>query len=166
MAASALEEFRRYLRIDADALDGCLTEQPDLYYHVAERYARVWAERDAAKLDVDELSAELDQEIRAEALEKDVKITEAQLQNKIRTTPSMKKVVRQLAELRTEADAWAAMKEAFQQRSFMLRELVSLQISQLRELSLERNVPADRARLGDVASARVQEARSGGEERR
>lgn len=145
-----VKDFRSYLRIDADGLDECLMEQPDLYYQVAENYARVVAERDAAKLNVDELSAQLDQKYRAEAVESDTKITEAQMQNKVRSAKPMMEAQRELATLKLDADSWAAMKEAFSQRSFMLRELVSLHIARLRELSMERSSGVDRNQLADT----------------
>ena len=50
---------------------------------------------------------------------------------------------------RTEAESWLVLKEAFQQRSFMLRELVALFIAQRRDLDMEAGTGQAKANLAE-----------------
>lgn len=119
------------LRIDRDDLDGSLTEQPDRYYRVALAYSDAVAVHDRAKLDFEHLQANLDVNIRADAAKAGEKITEAGIQQEMRLDERYQEAKGKLLELKAEMDKLAALKEAFQQRSFMLRELVSLTISEI-----------------------------------
>lgn len=121
------------LEIDRDGLDDCLVKQPELFYHVSEAYVIAVAERDEVKLKLDEAIAGLDQQIRRKAAEDDERITEATIQQRIKVAPLIQQLQREHLSVRQEADSWQALKEAFQQRSYMLRELVALHISRLRE---------------------------------
>lgn len=144
-----LEECRKQLAIDNGQLDVCLTRQPELYYAVGNGYAEAVAERDSVKLELEELQAKLDQDFRAEAARKDEKITEAGLQQKLRTMPKVQELQQKFLDARTEAESWLVLKEAFQQRSFMLRELVALFIAQRRDLDLESGVGQAKASLAE-----------------
>jgi hypothetical protein len=146
---STLEQYHKYLAIDKDDLDRCLMEQPETYYHVSSAFALANADRDACKLDLEELQAQLDQDIRAEALRKDEKLTETSLQNRLKTLPKMQDIQRVFLKKRQEAESWQVLKEAFQQRSFMLRELVALFIAQRHDLALEGGLGQARASLTD-----------------
>lgn len=160
--ALSLAQLREELTIDKTALDDCLMEQPDLYFYVAEGYALAVADRDAAKLDLEQTMALNAEELRARALRDDEKLTEAAISRQLVTNPTIAALEEKLLELRGKADRWQAMKEAFQQRSFMLRELVQMLVARLSSNSLERS--ADRAR-GDLGEARRQqlgELRRGG----
>jgi hypothetical protein len=144
---SDLERQRAYLAIDRDNLDDCLMQQPEVYYSVAQALALANADRDACKLDLEELQAQLDQDIRAEALRKDEKLTETSLQNRLKTLPKMQDIQRVLLKKRQEAESWQMLKEAFQQRSYMLKEIVALFIAQRHDLALEGGVGQARASL-------------------
>src|ERR1035437_9990232 len=137
---TSIEKYRHFLEIDQDALDECLMQQPTVYYNVAQAFALANAERDACKLDLEELQAQLDQDIRAEALRKDEKLTETSLQNRLKTLPKMQDIQRVLLKKRQEAESWQMLKEAFQQRSYMLKEIVALFIAQRHDLALEGGV--------------------------
>ena len=142
-------DLTQSLKIDPDDLDSCLVEQPGLFYHVAEAVSAANSQRDAVKLDLEEAQAELDQQFRKAAAARDEKITEAAIQNQIRTAPRIKALQRLYLEARAKAENRAALKEAYQQRSFMLRELVALQLSQLQNLQVERGVTYARHRVGE-----------------
>lgn len=157
--ALSLDTLRGQLAIDTDALDACLEEQPDLYWHVSEQYADAVARRDAAKLTLEQVMAELDEKFRSAAAAADQKITETALQRKLATSPRIQELERKLLELRADADKWQALKEAFQQRSFMLRELVAMLIARMGNLSLERGMRGVQGDLNDARVARVAEAR-------
>jgi hypothetical protein len=152
-------ELERFLRIDEDDLDSCLVSQPGYFYQVAEALAASNARRDTVKLRVEEVTAELDQSIRAEAANSDTKITEAGIQNQLRTLPRIKDLRQEYVEACAESERWAALKEAYHQRSYMLKELVALQLSQFYNLSVERGAVSARGQLGEVARARGEEQR-------
>ena len=148
-----LEHYRKYLVIDKDDLDKCLMEQPETYYHVSYAFAQAVAERDATKLDLEELQAKLGLDLRAQAIKDDEKLTEGSLQQKLTTMPKIQDLQRLRLEKTKNAESWQVLKEAFQQRSFMLRELVALYIAQRHDQSMEagagqaRNSLAERVRV-------------------
>lgn len=142
-----LETLREQLQIDRDDLDTCLVEQPDLYYHVAEAYVLAVAKRDEAKLDLEQATADLDKQFREAAAAAEEKVTEAALSRKLASAPRIQKLERELLGLRVEADKWQALKEAFQQRSFMMRELVAMFIRRMSDVSLEHGNQSSRQDL-------------------
>jgi hypothetical protein len=119
------------LRIDRDDLDSSLTEQPDQYYKVALAYTNAAALRDAAKLDLEQIEANLDVTLRAQAAQAQEKTTEASIKQEMRLDPRWQTAKKHHLDLSLDADRLGALKEAFQQRSFMLRELVALTISEI-----------------------------------
>lgn len=153
-------ELRKALEIDRDALDVCLEEQPSLYYHVAEGYTKAVAQRDSHKLALDELTAELDQQIRKKADDEARKITEASIQREMALFPKVKDATKRYYDAKALADEWLALKEAWQQRSFMLREIVALRLGELTNLSLERGAHGAQQRYAEVQSDRASLARS------
>lgn len=145
--SAKLQEYRQYLSIDRTDLDACLMEQPETYEHVAQEVVRANASRDQLKLELEELQAQLDQDLRAEAAKSDERITEAALQNKLRSLPKIQAAQRAYLAARETAEQWAALKEAFQQRSYMLKELVALFIAQRHDLYLEQGSDQSRQSL-------------------
>lgn len=121
---------RSGLAINRDDLQSCLIDQPGAFYRVAAAYTRAAAQRDAAKLDLEDGSAKLALDIRVAAVKAEEKMTEAQLQQKLQIAPKIQELNRGFLKAKTEADDWLALKEAFHQRSFMLRELVSLYVTE------------------------------------
>lgn len=128
--SKVMDRLRGSLAIDRDAIGECLIEQPQLYYDVASGHAESAARRDALKLETEEAQAGVDQRIRADAAGRGDKITEAAIQQQLRLDISVADLARRGLAAREETDRWAALKEAYQQRSFMLRELVALRVSE------------------------------------
>lgn len=168
-----LERYKNYLAIDKGDLDTCLMEQPESYYHVSEAYVNAVSQRDTTKLELEEVTAQQDQKIRADALASERKLTETAVQNELRTLPTIMDLHRKLLEQRAAADNWQALKESYQQRSFMLRELVALYIAQRHDHALEggagqarQNLSEDRAqeiRRGASKVRRERDARKAGD---
>lgn len=154
---SSLERHRRKLVIDKDRLDDCLIEQPEVYYHVAEAHSLAIAERDAVKLDIEVAEAEEGQKIRDEAAQREEKLTEGGLKEQLLLTPRIQKLRRERLDLETQISAWTALKEAFQQRSYMLRELVPMHLSRFNSGSMTGN---PRQQLADNVHDRTGEVRS------
>lgn len=134
-----LETLQQQLQIDPDDLESALIEQPDLYYHVSDSYVNAVARRDAVKFSIEQVTAELGEQMRKAAVAKDEKLTEAAITRKLADTPRLQEMEEQYLALRLEADRWQALKEAFQQRSFMLRELVAIFVRRMGDLSIERD---------------------------
>lgn len=124
-------EARRHLVIDKDDLSECLIRQPESYYHVADAHAMMVAERDSAKLDLEEAEAAEAKKIRALAAANDEKLTEAGLRQELTLSARLQGLNNKLLELSAEVNAWAAMRDAFQQRSYMLRELVGMYLTRI-----------------------------------
>ena len=130
-----LDKSKAKLAIDEDDLDSALIEQPEFFFHVCEHYARAVARRDETKLDLDEIRAMVDAEIREDATTEGRRITETQIDYQLRADERVRKVKRRYIADTAVSDAWGMLKESFQQRSFMLREMVSLAISQQRDIA-------------------------------
>lgn len=160
--ALTLEQLRGMLAIDEDRLDECLMEQSDLFYNVAEGFALATARRDAAKLDLEQLTASIDSSIRARYAQREERLTETAISRLVAADHNIQNLERELLGYRAECDKWQAMKDAFSQRSYMLREIVRLLIAKMGSLSLERGVSraesdmaeARRERLGDMRRGR------------
>jgi hypothetical protein len=153
------EELKNSLAIDPDNLDECLVAQPGLFYHVAEQVSIANSRRDAIKLDLEVATAECDKQVREAAAQAEEKVTEPGIQNRLRTMPRIKNLSREYLEARTKAETLLALKEAYLQRSFMLRELVALSLSQATNVGLERGATSARHNIGDRNRQRGEEER-------
>lgn len=150
-----LARFREGLVIDKDDLDECLIQQPELYYHVAEAHSLATAERDAIKLDLEIWEAEEGQKIRDRAAIDEEKLTEGGLKEQLLLIPRIQQLRRKKLEQEGEISNWLALKEAFQQRSFMLRELVPIVLQRY-----SGNMSGPRAAIADDIHLRLREDRA------
>lgn len=157
--ADPRRELEDGLEIDRDALDDCLVEQPGFFYHVAEQVAAANAKRDTLELELEETVASEDGTFRALCARSDEKVTESAIKNYVRTIDRVMALQRRCLDARAAADSWASLKEAYQQRSFMLRELVALHLAQIHNLGVERGAVAARHELGDANRARSEQVR-------
>jgi len=128
---SKLEQFRALLAIDRDALDSCLVEQAELFFHVADAHARAVAVRDGAKLDIEQAEAAADVRLRAQAAAREEKLTEPAIMHKLRLDPKLVEMRNKLLECQQAVGQWAALKEAYLQRNYMLKEIVAMHLSRL-----------------------------------
>lgn len=156
-------QYREMLLIDQEDLEGCLVSQVQTFWDIASKHVEAQAHRDGLKLKIEELHAALDQQFRAEAATKDGKTTEAGLAQRIKDDADMRGLRDDhLAASRT-SDEWSAMKEAFYQRGYMLRELVQLALKKMAIegdiQSTERSSNALREKQADKVVERVKAAR-------
>jgi hypothetical protein len=154
-----IEEARKYLAIDRDDLDSCLEQQPELYHSVALSYEQAVSARDLAKLELEEAQAEIGAEMRTRASDNKERLTEGALDQYVTTHPRVQKLERALLKAKGSTGEWSALKEAFQQRSFMLREIVARGISQYHDLSIERGSFRDRNALADKVRQQASDMR-------
>jgi hypothetical protein len=128
---NALERYRRKLAIDRDDLDLCLQEQPELFYQVSEGQVLANASRDATKLMLEEAEAAEDDRLRTQAAKHAEKITEPEIKRAIKQAPEVKRLGQEYLEFKTLAARWGVLKESYEQRSYMLKELVSTHLSRI-----------------------------------
>jgi len=131
-----LHKYKGELRIDRDGLDDCVIRQPELFYHVAATLAVATAERDAVKLQLEEAEAHESHSIRRAAVQLEEKLTENSLKERLRMSSKLQALEQELLVAKADVEALAAMKEAFSQRSWMIRELVALHLSRAASTSM------------------------------
>jgi hypothetical protein len=143
------------LRIDEDDLDRCLVDQPGLFFQVAEALAYANSRRDGLALQLKELKAEIDQDIRETAERHKQKTREEGIKNQIMLAPEVRKMERAYLDACTYADKVQAMKESYQQRSYALKDLVAKQLGELYSLGVERGSVSARNRVADRIEERL-----------
>lgn len=107
-------------------LDDEVIRQPMLFYEVSDQLTDALAERDAAKEELAVVDAELDNSWRKKLAKVKDRVTDKVVQSCVLTSPEHEKAFQTYLHAKTKADRFLALKEAFQQRSFMLRDLVAL----------------------------------------
>lgn len=150
------QQFRQSLHIDSDDIDGALERHAELYNDVCEQHAEAVARRDAVKLEYERAEARADREIRREAKAKKEKLFENQVTRQLKLDPHLMELEDELLKLRNEVNTLEARKTSFQQRSYMLRELVQWKIAHMRDLGLEHGLGQQRK---EDTISRVGEAR-------
>jgi len=124
-----VEELRERLAIDKHSLDEEIEQQAEVYYVVAEAAVLAKSRMDAAEEDVKLIQAKLDPLIRAKLEKNEEKVTEAVVRSAIIQHPQSKEAVETARNIREEYEKLSALKDAFRQRSSMLRDLVELHVS-------------------------------------
>lgn len=124
-----VEELRDKIRIDKDDLDLEVISQPDLFYAASSAHALAVSNRDQAYEGLKQTDAELNLDIREEMLGKGEKFTETLLSSIVQSHESHKEAYIEYASYKRDAEQLQALKEAFLQRSHMLRELVQLYVT-------------------------------------
>lgn len=163
----SIDEFRNYLAFDKFALDDALREQPSLLFAVSDAYEVALAERDTLKDAINTIEADLDAEIRDAYEEAKAKVTEPQIKHLIARDPKRRKAYDAYAIARAKAGRLNALKEAFKERGYNVRQMCELYTSNYFEQASSRPTPhtervvsnANRQRL---ANARTQRGGSNG----
>lgn len=151
-----IEELEEGLRIDEQALNDALVSQPELFYRVSKKLTMLVSQHDAKKQELAEEEAKADGEIRETASKEKDKVTETEIKNMIRLDRDVRKVSNELMDLRREVGQLTALKEAFSQRSYVLKDLVKLYIANYYESTAEDGSGAHRE-LRDHSASRVRE---------
>src|SRR5215831_2966728 len=122
----SIDAFRAYLKIDKLALDDALQHQPSLLFKVSEAYEMALAERDALKDQLVTCEANLDVSFRKQLEHSKVKYTEGSIKSLITIDKARLHNVTEYHQARRRTAQLAALKEAFKERGYMLREMCSL----------------------------------------
>jgi|SRR5882672_8253059 len=120
----SLKEFEGYLPIDKTTLDDEIIQQPTLFWKVSQAYTAACSDRDSFKEQLARIDADLDGHVREQR--RDEKTTETMIRNEVVLHPKHIKAFSRWLEAKTASDELEALKDAFQQRAYMLRDLVQL----------------------------------------
>ncbi len=129
-----LEQLKGLLVIDKHTLDDEIVKQPNLFFQVAEACADAVAERDACKEELETIDAELDGVVRRQFEKQQPPTTksrgtwptEAMVKHAIQSHKRHGSAFDTYILAKTRADKLLALKDAFNQRNYMLRELAGL----------------------------------------
>ena len=164
-----MEDLRPRLQLDKHALDDELIQQASMLHSVSEAYEEAMAERDDLKEKLATVDAELDQSIRDDAEEHNEKLTEGTIKAKIQADVEHKKAYFLFASAKLKAGKLQALKDAFKERGYMLRELCSLYLSNyfehnsVKPTQITENASYKRARvrLADTRAKQEENVRNG-----
>lgn len=123
-------EHEQYLIIDKHDLERSCREQPNVFYSVARELALAVSRRDAAKQNIQIVEGKVDGNVRRIAQRKDEKITEREVDAKKRNDSEYVEAVTLYMRLNHAVNILSALKEAFQQRSYVLKEMVTLYVQE------------------------------------
>jgi hypothetical protein len=126
MAKITLEEAEELLIINKHELDDECIAQPSILHDVSDQFTTAKSIRDKSKKFLAETDALVAKELRLESDTKGTKLSEAKLQELILLDPRHKEAFGIWAEDNLTAERWENKKDAFIQRSFMLKELCGL----------------------------------------
>jgi hypothetical protein len=152
------DEYRQYLKINKHALDQELEEQPMLLFQISEAFVQAAAERDMLKEQLATTDAKLDAETRNDL--GDQKYTEAMVKNAVQTDKRHDGAMLRYLKAKEQTELLFALKEAFQTRSYMIRDLCSLyNANYFEEASVRGTGQTDRATY-KTGRERIAEARA------
>lgn len=157
--ALTVTDLHRQLEIDKTALDDEVIRQPSLFYMVSEQLIEASADRDAAKEELATVDAELDAKWRKK-LNTGTKVTDKTVQSHVQTDPKHADAFSAYLEAKAKADKLLVLKESFQQRSYMLRDLVSLYTANYYEDASIRPSRAQEASQYSANRVRISNARA------
>lgn len=119
-------DLEALLRIDENALEEALQQQPDAFWRVSKVLALESSRRDALKQYVKEEEAHAYLRIRRQAVEDETKLTEKELEAKVRVDNKVLDATDKLLRKAKLVAQLEALLESFKQRSYALKDLVEL----------------------------------------
>jgi hypothetical protein len=131
-------QLEKGLTIDEYALNEGVIAQPELFYKVSQQLASQTSLRDDAKHQLEVTEAEVDATIRLYHRKNEEKVTENEIKAKIASHRDVVSATKLFLQQNKRVGELAALKEAFNQRNFMLKGLIDLYIG-----NYYGNVPGD-----------------------
>jgi len=122
-------ELEGALGIDEFELNVELAKHAELFYRVSKALALTISQRDAAKQALQDLEARVELDVREAAAQDDRKINNDEVRAMVVVDPQVRKARGALAYLSESVGALGALKEAFQQRSYALKDLSELYVA-------------------------------------
>lgn len=143
-----IDELRDFLRIDRNNLDQEIIEQPELFYRVSEAYVNAVSLRDKYSEELKQIDAEVDLTLRQHFESSGKKVTEKVIDSEVKSSGKHETASEKYLNAKAEAEKLLAIKEAFIQKSYMIRELCGIYISGYSvaetSISADNNVKSDR----------------------
>lgn len=121
-----VEEFREYLKIQTHQLDLCIAQQPELFSLVAEKATEFNGLKESVKHNVELLEARLSYQYRRDA---PGRTTDKSTKEWVETQQSYINKRKEYIQVKYLAECWDALRNAFQQRGYMLRDLAQLYVA-------------------------------------
>lgn len=162
MPQPTLNDLQAQLAIDKSVLDDEVIRQPSLFYTISEMLVTATAERDGAKENLAVVDAEEAAYHRKQLAKGTTRATDKLIESLVLTSDEHTKAFNAYLDAKTKAERLNALKEAFQQRSYMLRDLVSLYSANYYEVSSitptkaqeASHYAANRTRIANARAAR------------
>lgn len=124
-----IEEHEYDLKIDENGLEEALQSQVTSYYEVSKQLSLEVSRRDAAKQYLKQIESRVDAEIRRKAKTDGDKITEVVVEARRIASEDVIEATNILLDAESRVRDITALKDAFSQRSYVLKDMVSLWIS-------------------------------------
>jgi hypothetical protein len=125
----SIADLEKGLRIDENALDEALLTHPDVFYRVSRQLTLLISQRDAIDQEKKEIEARVDAQLRHDAEVTETKTTETQIKSDTRRDKDVIRITDKLLEYNKQVGQWQALKEAFLQRSYMLKAMCDLYVA-------------------------------------
>jgi hypothetical protein len=156
----SLADLQSSLAIDKGVLDDEVIRQPVLFYAISEQLTDASAERDAAKEELNSVDADVADEGRRQLSKSGARPTDKAVQNYVQLSAKHEAAFNTYLAAKLRADKLLALKDAFQQRSYMLRDLVSLYSANYYEASSIKPTQAQDASHYAANRERISNARA------
>lgn len=124
-----LQELQPGLIIDRDDLDNEIAMQADTYYRVADACSMASSRRDEAKSIMEDELSRAAKRVRESAAANDEKATESFVKEESSRDKKYLEARNAYLKAKSEADRWSNMRESYDMRAKMLRELAELHIA-------------------------------------
>ncbi len=124
-----LKELEAALKIDKHDLDTELMSQADMFYRVAQEYAHITSVKDELYENIKQTDAKTNIMLRESFADRGTKATESQINAAVLDHQDHKEAFHDWITSKEEADKLGSLKEAFMQRSYMLKDLAQLYIA-------------------------------------
>jgi len=121
-----VDDYRAALQIDQHRLDDMLMQQPVIQQTISEMAAEVVSMRDAAKERLVRVDAQVAKVLRNRIMIEEGKVSETRVDKEVPLTREHKEAHHVYNELCALAAQWDALKDTVRNRSFVIRDLVSL----------------------------------------
>src|SRR3990167_4617743 len=123
---SDYDVFRERIHIARARLDDAVAEQAQIFLEICERHTCTLSARDEARDRLARCDAQLAQELRAALEASGKRPTESMVNDAVMLHDTHIATASFLTTTKREADLWGVLRDAFDQRMRMLRELVNL----------------------------------------
>lgn len=121
-----LDTYQETLVIDKNDLDTALVEQANVFHRVGVAYADCMSGKDFSRNQLEKTKAEIDRFTREDAVRESQRLTEAQIAHKIVEDDNYQAAYSNYLYWKSLAEKWLSLRESYNARAYVLRDLVQL----------------------------------------